>query len=161
MVMALACDLTRVASLQWIDSTANIIYSWLGIGEGHHTISHEPDSNADAREKMSRIHRWYSEQVAYLLTKMKEAREGDRTLLDNSLLFWGNGLAKGNSHTLRDAPIVLAGGAGGRLRTGRYLRYQGEVPHNNLLVSLANIFGVGITRFGRPEWCTGPLSGLA
>jgi hypothetical protein len=160
LVAALACDLTRVASLQFIDSTSNIVYGWLGIREGHHSISHLPDSNADARDKMSRIHRWYSEQLAYLLAKMKEVREGERTLLDASLVFWGNGLAKGNTHTLRDAPLVLAGGAGGRLRTGRFLRYAGSVPHNNLLVSMANALGSPITRFGRAEWCTGPLAGL-
>ncbi len=161
LIMALACDLTRVTSLQWVDSTANTRFSWLGINDGHHSLSHLPDSDPVAKDKMVRINRWFGEQFAYLIDGMKKIQEGDRTLFDNSLLFWGNGLAKGNSHSLRNAPYVLAGSAGGRVRTGRYLRYTPGIPHNNLLVSMANAMGSPITTFGKPDWCTGPLRSFA
>jgi hypothetical protein len=93
---------------------------------------------------------------------MKAMPEGDGSMLDNTLLLWCNELAKGNIHGHADAPYVLAGRAGGGLRTGRLLSYAGgsTVPHNNLLVSLLNAMGLPDTTFGKAEWCQGPLSGL-
>lgn len=162
MVMALACDLTRVASLQWSNSVSNIHFSWLPtpIPEGHHDLSHEGDSNADAIDKITRINIWYAEQFAYLLQKMKEVPEGEGTLLDNTMVIWVNELGRGNSHTRSNEPIVIAGGAGGALQTNRFLKYDGTVPHNNLLVSCLNAMGIEATSFGNPAYCTGPLSGL-
>jgi hypothetical protein len=98
--------------------------------------------------------------MAALMTKMKAVPEGDGTLLDHTLILWANELAIGNVHSRTDAPYVLGGGAGGALRTGRFLTYAGDVPHNNLLVSLMNIMGLPDQTFGKPDWCTGPLTGL-
>ena len=160
LVSALSCDLTRVASLQWSRSVSQVRFSWLGISEAHHDLSHLGDENAAAEDKLTRINRWYAQQLAYLISALKAVPEGEGTLFDNTLVLWCNELAKGNVHSRRDAPYVLAGSAGGALRTGRYLRYEGDVPHNNLLVSLTNIMGLSDTKFGRPEWCSGPLSNL-
>ena len=110
---------------------------------------------------MTRINSWYAEQFATLISKLKSYPEAGGTLFDQCLLFWCNELGKGNVHSRDDAPYVLAGSAGGTLKTGRLLKYVGDVPHNNLLVSLLNIMGLPDTTFGRPEWCTGPLSGVA
>jgi hypothetical protein len=160
MVLALACGQTRVATLQWSRAVSDVRFTWLGIHEGHHTLSHLPDSDAMAKDKLTRINTWYAEKFASLVTKLKAYPEGAGTLFDNCLLLWCNELAKGNLHSRIDAPYVLAGSAGGALRTGRFLEYAGDVPHNNLLVSILNTFGLSDTTFGRPEWCTGPLSGL-
>ena len=94
------------------------------------------------------------------MAKMKAVPEGDGTMLDHTLILWCNELAIGNVHSRTDAPYVLAGGAGGALRTGRFLSFAGDVPHNNLLVSLMNIMGLPDQTFGKPDWCTGPLTGL-
>ena len=91
---------------------------------------------------------------------MKDFREGSGTMLDNVLLMWGNQLGRGNSHSLNDAPFILLGQAGGYFKTGRFLRYQGKAPHNNLLVSIMNAMGVPDQTFGQPDWCTGPLKEL-
>jgi len=160
LVLALACGQTRVASLQWSRSVSDIRFTWLGIDESHHALSHMPDDNADAKDKLTRINRWYAERFGELIAKLKSYDEGDGTLFDNSLLFWCNELGKGNAHSRNDAPYVLAGSAGGALRTGRLLKFDGDVPHNNLLVSVLNVMGVPDTTFGKREWCTGPLSGL-
>jgi hypothetical protein len=160
LVMALACDLTRVASLQWSNSVSNKRFTWLGIPDGHHDLSHLGDSDTVAIQKITDINRWYSEQFGYLLQKMKEIPEGEGTMLDNTLVIWCNELGKGNSHTRMNAPFVLAGGAGGALRTGRFLQYGGTVPHNDLLVSCMNAMGVDVDTFGNPAYCTGPLAGL-
>lgn len=160
MVNAMACDLTRVASLQWSHSVGETRFTWLDINEGHHEISHKGDSDTTARDQLTKINRWYAEQLAYLIAKLKAVPQEGGTMLDHTLILWCNELGKGNAHSGTDAPYVLAGRAGGTLRTERYLSFQGAVPHNNLLVSLLNAMGIPATRFGKPEWCTGALSGL-
>ncbi len=160
LVLALACGQTRVATLQWSRSVSDVRFTWLGITEGHHALSHLPDTDTPSQDALAAINTWYAERFASLVTKLKGYQEGDGTLFDQCLLLWCNELAKGNVHSRKDAPYVLAGSAGGALRTGRFLEYAGDVPHNNLLVSILNALGVPDTTFGRAEWCTGSLTGL-
>ncbi|HEY3498662.1 MAG TPA: DUF1552 domain-containing protein, partial [Polyangiaceae bacterium] len=140
LVMALACDITRVASLQWSRSVSQTRFTWLGITEGHHDLSHLGDDDLAAVDKLTRINTWYTQQLATLLAKLEAIPEGDGTMLDNTLILFCNELAKGNTHSRKDASYVLAGRAGGALETGRFLHVPGEVPHNNLLVSLLRAF---------------------
>jgi hypothetical protein len=156
MVMAMACDMTRVGSIQWNQSVGQASFPWLGFNDRHHDLSHEGDSNNDVVEKLIRINTWYAEQVAYLLERMSAIPEGDGTLLDHTLVVWGNELAKGNSHERRNMPFLLAGSAAGAIETGRYLRFDGA-SHNDLLVSIVNAFGIEIDCFGDSRYCGGPL----
>lgn len=164
LVMALACDLTRVATLQWSNSVGGTRFSWLNppLARGHHDLSHDPDSNLDSKEQLIRINEWYAAQFAYLLAAMKQVKEENGTLLDNTLVLWCNELQRGNAHSHPDMPFLLAGRAGGRLRTGRFLQYPKamNVPHNNLLVSILNAFDIPATTFGNKAYCTGPLANL-
>jgi hypothetical protein len=163
LVMALACDLTRVASLQLGDSVFDMYYTWLGITDlWYHKLTHAGDGDAASWDKVARIKRWHEEQFAYLLTKMKAIHEGERTLLDNTLVLSTSELGKGNSHTFANTPFVLAGRAGGALATGRYLSYPASAKtlHNGLLIALLNVFGVPATTFGHEPWCNGPLPRL-
>jgi hypothetical protein len=161
LVLALACDLTRVASLQWSRAVSQVRHTWLGIREGHHDLSHLPDDDAAAQAKLTQINTWYASQLAYLAGKMAAIPDVDgKRLLDASLILWCNELGKGNSHSRQNAPYVLLGSAGGALSTGRFLSYPGSPPHNNLLTSLLIAMGIPATTFGKPEWCTGPLTGL-
>ncbi len=162
MVMALACDLTRVGSIMFARANNNMLFPWLDIHDGHHDLSHHGDSDADANAKLVKINRWFAGEIAYLLERLKSVPDGDgKTLLDNTLIFWVNEQGKGNNHSRKTMPFVLAGSAGGAFRTGRYVRYENSPPHNNLLVSILNAFGVEDTTFGNPKYCTGPLGGLA
>jgi hypothetical protein len=86
-------------------------------------------------------------------------KEGNGTMLDNTLVLWGNELGRGNSHSRTQIPFVLAGKAGGALSTGRFLQYKDD-PHSNLLVSLCNMMGVDTQTFGNPAYCKGPLAML-
>jgi hypothetical protein len=162
LTMALACDLTRVASLQWSRSVSQVRFTWLGIPDGHHDLSHRSDTDADAVSKLTQINTWYATQMAGLISRLKSTPDaGGGTLFDNTLMLWCNELAKGNTHSRQDAPYVLAGNAGGTLATGRFVSYEGQgLPHNNLMVSLLNAMGIPDTTFGKPDWCTGPLAGL-
>jgi hypothetical protein len=132
---------------------------WLGIQEGQHDLSHEPDSNKDAQEKLTKINKWYCEQLAYLAKRLAETPEpgGTGSLLDNTLIVWTNELGKGNSHTLDNIPFVCVGNMPG-LTMGRSHKFT-RVPHNRLLLSLAHGFGHKITKFGNPDFCgDGPLN---
>lgn len=161
LVNGLAADFTRIATLQFDRSVGGTKMHWLGIDEGHHALSHEPDGNKSAQEKLTKINRWYCEQLAYLAKRLAETPEpgGEGSLLDNTTIVWTNELGKGNSHTLNDIPFVLVGGGLDGVKMGRSLKLKG-VPHNRLLLSLAHGLGhTGLTRFGNPDFCTaGPLS---
>jgi hypothetical protein len=148
-------DLARVATLQFTNSVGQARMRWLGIEEGHHELSHHPDSNKDSQEKLTRINKWFCEQLAYLVRKLGDTPEpgGDGSLLDNTVVVWTNELGKGNSHTLENIPFVLVG-SGLDFRMGRSLKYN-KVPHNRLLLAFAHAFGHEVETFGKPELCEG------
>jgi hypothetical protein len=163
MAMAMACDITRVASMQWSRSVSQVRFTWLDtpINDAHHDLSHRSDDDTDAVAKLTKINSWYASQLAGLIARLKAIPEGNGTVFDNTLILWSNELAKGNTHSRVGAGYVLAGSAAGALRTGRYLDYTGQsLPHNNLLVSLLNAMDVPDRSFGKTDWCTGALSGL-
>lgn len=159
MVTSFAADFTRIATLQYTNSVGQAKMKWLGITEGQHDLSHEPDSNTAAQEKLTKINKWYCEQLAYLAKRLAETPEpgGGGSLLDNTLIVWTNELGKGNSHTHDNIPFVLVGG-GLDFKMGRSLKLKRE-PHNRLLMALAHGFGHPVKTFGNPNFCgAGPLS---
>jgi hypothetical protein len=161
LVNSFAADFARVASYQITNSVGQARMKWLSIEEGHHDLSHEPDSNEKAQEKLVKINRWYCEQVAYLAKRLAETKEpgGTGSLLDNTLIVWTNELGKGNSHTHDNTPFVLVGG-GLDYKMGRALKYK-NTPHNRLLMALAHGFGHNVKSFGNPVYCAdGALTGL-
>jgi hypothetical protein len=162
LVNSFAADFARVATLQYTNSVGQARMRWLGIGEAHHELSHQPDANKPAQDQLTRINQWFCEQLAYLARRLAQTPEpgGPGTLLDNTLLVWTNELGQGNSHTLNNIPFVLVGN-GLDFRMGRALKYA-EVPHNRLLLSLAQAMGHGIKHFGNPNYCQeGPLTNLS
>ncbi|MEX2175370.1 MAG: DUF1552 domain-containing protein [Pirellulaceae bacterium] len=161
LVNSFAADFARVATFQFTNSVGGAKMRWIGVEEGHHELSHHEDSKEESQDKLTRINRWYCEQMAYLAKRLSETPEpgGNGSLLDNTLLVWTNELGKGNSHTLDNIPFVLVGG-GLDFKMGRSLHLK-KTPHNRLLLSLAHGFGHNITRFGNPDFCgDGPLTGL-
>jgi hypothetical protein len=157
---AFACDATRVVSIQLSNAKNFVRYPWLNsFSNGHDDLSHAGDSNKAARLEFTQRHTWHAEQLADLLRLLQALPEGDGSVLDNTLVFWCNELSTGNNHSHIEMPFVLLGGAGGKLRTGRYLTYDSE-PHNNLLLSMLHAFDIEVPSFGDPAFCTGPLAGL-
>jgi hypothetical protein len=152
-------DFARTATFQITNSVGQPKMSWLGIDESHHTLSHEPDSNKDAHEQLTKINTWYCEQLAYLTKRLAETPEpgGDGSLLDNTLILWSNELGQGNNHTLDNIPFVMVGN-GLDFEMGRSLKFP-MVPHNRMLMSIAHGFGHHLETFGKPELCAdGPLN---
>ncbi|HMC90673.1 MAG TPA: DUF1552 domain-containing protein, partial [Gemmataceae bacterium] len=161
MVNSFAADFARVATLQFTNSVGQARTRWLGIDEGQHELSHKPDSDKASQEKLTKINKWYCEQLAYLAKRLAETPEpgGQGSLLDNTLLLWTNELGKGNSHTLDNIPFVLVGN-GLDFRMGRSLKCK-KVPHNRLLLALAHGMGHHLKLFGNPNFCgDGVLSNL-
>ncbi|MGK0190153.1 MAG: hypothetical protein ACI9R3_005973, partial [Verrucomicrobiales bacterium] len=146
-------DMTRVATLQFMRSVGQARMRWLGIEDGHHGLSHEPDENESAHEKLQRINMWFANELAYLTKKLAETPEpgADGSMLDNTQIVWVNELGKGNSHTLDNIPFVLLGGGCG-FNTGRSLDFK-RTPHNRLWLSIAQAMGNDIDTFGMPKFC--------
>lgn len=158
MVAALACDLTRVASLQYSHSVSQHVFTNLGLSQAHHDLSHEGDSNTDAQDKLVLINRFYAQQFAYLLQKLDSLPEGDETMLDHTCVVWVNELSKGNSHSRDNMKYVIAGSCGGYFKTGRFLKFTFQT-HNDFLLTLCHAMGLqDMTSFGDARWSTGPLS---
>jgi hypothetical protein len=161
LVSSFAADFSRIATLQYTNSVGGAKMRWIGVDEGHHELSHHEDSKTESQDKLTKINKWYCEQLAHLAKRLAETPEpgGEGCLLDNTLIVWTNELGKGNSHTLDNIPFVLVGG-GLDFRMGRSLKFKG-VPHNRLLMSLAAGFGNELARFGNPDFCgDGPLTDL-
>jgi hypothetical protein len=163
LVNAFANDMARVASLQFTNSVGNARMKWLGVEEGHHGLSHDPDLNEPSQEKLLKINVWYAEQLAMFAKKLADTPEpgGSGSMLDHTTILWTNELGEGNSHSRDDIPWVLIGGGLG-FATGRAVEFPG-VPHNRFLLALAHAMGhTGLVRFGNPDHCgEGPLTGLA
>ncbi len=155
LVNAFANDLARVATLEFTNSVGQSRMRWLGINDGHHGLSHEPDTNKDAQEKLVKINTWFAEQLATLAYKLDAIPEpgGTGTMLDNTTIIWTNELGKGNSHSHKDIPFVAVGGGLG-FKTGRALQFD-NLSHNRLWLSLARAFGNRIETFGSKEHSQG------
>lgn len=161
LVSSFTADFARVATFQITNSVGQPRMRWLGIDEGHHGISHEPDSNEEAYEKLIQINTWYAEQVALLAQRLADTPEpgGGGSLLDNTTIVWTNELGKGNSHTRNDIPFVMVGGGLG-FDSGRAMKFD-SVPHNRLLMTMAAAMGHETKSFGNPDFCgDGVLTGL-
>jgi hypothetical protein len=157
---AFICDITRVASLQFSSAINAIRFPWMNSMIEGHDLSHRGASDTDARNQLIERAGWYSEKVARLLARLDSVPEGNGTVLDNTLVVWGNELSVGSTHLHRRIPFVAIGGANGQLNTGRYVSFP-SYPHNRLLVTIMAAMGVQADSFGDPDFgAGGPLPGL-
>jgi len=159
-IIALAfwTDSTRVATFMFGNEVSGKNFSFLeGVSGGHHQISHHENDKAKL-EEYQKINIWHVQQYAYLLEKLKSIKEGDGTLLDNSMVMFGSGMKDGNAHSPQNLPIVLAGRGGGSIATGRHLVYEKKTPLCNLYRSMLTRMGTPVNRFGDS---TGELPGFA
>ena len=161
-VTALACDMTKVTTVQLSHTVSPVVFSWVGNTDGHHSLSHSPDGDAAALRQLLAADQWCAAQFGYTIEKLKNTPnpQGDGTLFDDTLCIWVKELGDSRLHVCESVPFVIAGSAGGRFQTGRYLDYGG-VPHSQLLVSMCQAFGMELTTFGEPQTGEGPLAGLA
>jgi hypothetical protein len=145
--IAFQTDKTRVASLIISRDLSAMYYPFLGVKDGHHSASH--DNNSEGYERISRFH---VEQFAYLAKKLDSMPEGDGTVLDHSCLMFLSNMWIGRKHDNSRLPLVLAGGLGGTLETGRSISYLGQSDDQrkmcSLYLSLMDRYGVKLEQFG-------------
>jgi Protein of unknown function (DUF1552) len=145
--LAYQADLTRVFTFMIGREISPRTFPEIGVPEPHHGLSHHRD-DAGTLAKFAKVNTYQMTQFAYFLDKLRSTREGDGNLLDHSLLLYGGGLSNPNEHSHINLPLVLLGGAGGRVRGGRHLRYPIDTPMANLLVAMLDRVGVSVERLG-------------
>ena len=156
LTVAFQANLTRIATFLVTREGTSRAYPEIGIPDGHHPLTHHRGQE-ELMDKVSRINTYHVEQFAGWLGKLKAIKEGDSTLLDNSMIVYGAGLQDGNRHTHEDLPAVMAGRGGGRFITGRSMTYRKETPMCNLFVTMMDRMGVPTDHFGDSD---GALDGL-
>ncbi len=156
--LALWTDSTRCVTYMLGNSNSRMIFDFLGIQQQHHYLSHFfRNFSRDNLDALLRISLWHMEKFDYLLNRMKSYRDHHGTLLDNSIVLFGSGMGHSDNHTATRIPIILAGQGGGRLKTGRYIRFAENQQLGRLHLALLQKFGVPQDSFGE---ATLPLPGL-
>jgi len=160
-VLALQGDVTRVITFQLARETSNRTYPEIGVADPHHPLTHH-GGDPEKIAKMAKINAYHVSLFAYLLGRLKATREGNGTLLDHCILLYGSGMGNPNVHDHTNLPILVAGGAAGKLKGGRHIRYSEPTPLANLHLTLLDAAGVKLDSFGdskgRIEELAEPLS---
>jgi hypothetical protein len=145
-VLALQGDVTRVITFQLARETSGRTYPEIGVPDPHHPLTHHGDDPAKI-ERLAKINQFHISLFAEFLAKLKATPEGNGSLLDHSLYLYGSGMGNPNVHDHVNLPIVVAGGAAGKMRGGRHVRYQKPTPLANLHLTLLDKVGVKLDSF--------------
>jgi hypothetical protein len=147
MVLAMWTDTTRVGTLMMAHGFSRQSFNFLpGVTSDHHGMSHHKNEPGAVREYTA-VSRWYIEQYAWLIERMKRIDEGNGSLLDNTVLLYGSEMKDGNGHVRENLPIIVAGKGGGRLNSGQHVLLTPNTPIANLHLTLAQKFGCEIEAF--------------
>lgn len=157
LALSFQTDSTRIATFVVAHDGSNRPYPFIGVSDGHHDLSHH-GGNAEKKEKIATINTFHMRQFAYFLEKMRGIKEGEGTLLDNSMIVYGSGLADGNAHAHNNLPVLLAGRAGGSIQQGRHIQYSKETPMTNLYMSMLDRAGARVDRIGDSKGLLDQLS---
>jgi hypothetical protein len=140
MALAFQTDSTRTMSFMFANEGSNRSYREIGIKHGHHEISHH-GNNDEKQQQISQINKFHMELFRYFVEKLNSVSEGESTLLDNTLIVYGSGIADGNRHDHGGLPIMTLGSGGGRFVTGQHLEFEKETPLTNLYMSILDQAG--------------------
>jgi hypothetical protein len=148
MVLAFWTDTTRNITFMFANDVSPRNFSFLeGVTENHHSSSHHANQ-ASKINTYKTITRWHVEQFTYLLTRLRAVQEGEKTLLDNSMIMMGSSLSDGNRHDPNNLPIILGGKGGGRINAGRHIASPRNTPLCNLYLAMLSCMGIQAPRFG-------------
>jgi hypothetical protein len=146
-VLAMQGDVTRVITFQMARETSNRCYPEIGVPDPHHPLSHHGNDPAKIA-KIAKINQFHVSLFAEFLAKLAATKEGNGTLLDNSLILYGSGMGNPNVHDHINLPMLVAGGAAGGMKGGRHIKFEKAVPLANLYLTLLDKAGVRIDKFG-------------
>jgi hypothetical protein len=155
--VAFQSDTTRVSTFMFGNAVSGVNFRFLeGVTDSHHETSHH-SKDPEKLKQYHLINRWHVDQYAYLLRKLRDMKEGEGSVLDNSMILFGSALSDGNSHNPHKLPLVVGGRGGDRIATGQHLVYTEDTATANLYVSMLDAFGAPVERFADS---TGPLPGV-
>jgi hypothetical protein len=147
MALAYQSNLTRVVSFMLARELSTLSYPQIGVADGHHPVSHNNNVPEQVAKK-AKIDIYHLELFASFLQRLQSTPDGDGNLLDHSLFLYGSGMSNGNQHTHDNLPILLVGGAAGRLAGDRHIRLKASTPLSNLMITLLDKAGVATDHFG-------------
>jgi hypothetical protein len=154
--VAFQADLSRVLTFLVTREGTSRPYREIGIRDGHHPCTHHRN-NPELIEKVTKINTYHVEQFAAWMQRLKAIDEGGSSILDNSMIIYGAGLADGNRHTHHDLPVMMVGKGGGTVKPGRRVVYRRETPITNLYLSMMDRMDLHMEQFADS---TGHLNGL-
>jgi len=146
-VLAYKSEITRISTLMLARENSNAVYPSTGVREGFHNASHHSNERKNM-DQFAVINQYHVKMLAYFLEKLRATPDGDGTLLDHSMILYGSSLSDGNEHNFDPLPVVLAGGASGRLRGGRHVRHAPHTPMANLLLTMLDKLGAHVDAIG-------------
>ena len=141
MAISFQADITRISTFMMAREVSYRTFPMLGISEGFHPASHH-QNNAERLENLTKINTYHVSLIAHLLDRLKNTPDGDGTLLDHSLILFGSGMSNSNVHNHSPLPVLVAGGAAGKLKGGRHIQYPENTPMSNLLLTILQKVGV-------------------
>jgi len=147
MALAFRTDSTRISTFMLAHDGSNRSFPDIGVSEGHHALSHHR-KNPETLEKIAKIDKFYVSEYARFLHQLKSLKEGDGSLLDNTMIVYGSGISDGDRHNHNDLPLILAGGGSGTLKPGRHTRATEGTPMTNLYLAMLERMGVNAQRVG-------------
>ena len=147
MALAYQGNLTRVTTFMMARELSTLSYPQIGVADGHHPVSHNNNVPAQVAKK-AKIDAYHLELFGNFLERLRSTPDGDGNLLDHSMFLYGSGMSNGNLHTHENLPILLAGGAAGRLTGGRHIKMTKYTPLSNLMIALLDKAGVPTDHFG-------------
>src|SRR5205814_2641426 len=147
MRLAFQGDISRVFTFMVGHEGSSRSYAHIGIPEPHHPISHHGDKPENI-EKYAKITTYHAAKLAEFIGKLKTTADGDGSLLDRSLIYYGSGMGNGNAHDRNNVPVLLVGGANGRLKGNRHIAVENKEPTSNVLLAMADLAGVDVPQIG-------------
>ena len=146
-VLAYKTQITRISTLMLARENSNATYPATGVRDGFHNASHHSNERKNM-DQFAVINRYHVKMLGYFLERLQATPDGDGTLLDHSMILYGSSLSDGNEHNFDPLPIVLAGGASGRLKGGRHIRHAPQTPMSNLLLTMLHKMGAQVETIG-------------
>jgi hypothetical protein len=156
MLLAFQTDSTRIVTFMLAHDGSNRNFPEIGVPDAHHNLSHH-QNNPEKLEKIAKIDRFYMEQFAYFMKRLKDTKDGNESMLDHSMIVYGGGLCDGNRHNHDHLPVILAGRGSGTLNPGQHVVLPEETPMTNLYMAMLDRLGVHAERVGDS---TGEITGI-
>ena len=147
LAVAYQANISKVFTFMMAREVSNRTYPQVGVPDGHHATSHH-QNRGDKIEKLVKIQNYHLSLFAKFLAKLQNTPDGDGSVLDHSVLLYGSNMSNSNAHNHFPLPNLLIGGAQGRMKGGRHLKYDDHTPMTNLLVTMLDKVGVELESLG-------------